>query len=86
MVRSIPWLYYRCNPSAKEHKNNQDLWNGDTAISIATGGIRDVAEVTQSDLKVPDVVRMTTFHGSLEFKLFYLFVYLFSIWIHSRST
>lgn len=43
------------------------------------GGIRDVAEVTQSDLKAPDVAPITTFHGSLDFNLFYLFFRSFLI-------
>lgn len=59
----------------------QDLWNGDTeglfpSQLVPRGGIRDVAEVTQSDLKVPDVVLITTFHGSHDFILclFTLFI------------
>lgn len=65
----------------KMHKgvytNSRSLeWGHRGALSIATGGgIRDVAEVTQSDLKAPDVVPVTTFHGSLDFNLFYLFFF-----------
>lgn len=46
------------------------------------GGIRDVAEVTQSDLKAPDVVPITTFHGSLDFNLFYLLCPYFLFHFH----
>lgn len=67
----------------------QDLLNGDTEGLFPSqlgggGGIRDMAEVTQSDLKAPDVVPITTFHGSLDFNLFYLFFPLsFSLFIYT---
>jgi hypothetical protein len=76
-----------CNP--KYYKRNtrctrsytKDL-NGDTGLFPSQlGGIRDVAEVTQSDLKVPDV-RITTFHGSLDFILFLLFIYFFLFFLY----
>jgi hypothetical protein len=68
------------------YTNSRSLeWGHRGAFSIATGrggGIRDVAEVTRSDLKVPDVVRITTFHGSLDFILcLFILIFIFAIFL-----
>jgi hypothetical protein len=59
-------------------------WRHKSALSIATGGIRDVAEVTQSDLKVPDVSRLQRSMVRLTLFLFLFFLrlaFLFSTYI-----
>jgi hypothetical protein len=63
-----------------EYTSIQDLWNGDTEGLFPSQ--LAPAEVTQSDLKVPDVVRITTFHGSLDFiSCLFIFIFIFAIFL-----